>query len=392
VFVAIYNTDYKIATMQDKYLFVISFFMLLLALQFTYTPNVIAAPVLKFDKTSYTPFDKVIITLTDSSYNKNSEKIDHVEVTLTGTSASQKITLRETTFNSGVFVEKIRLSPDLSKFPGDMQVRRDDGITASFRIDADNIITESVFIEYHEGTASFDKPSYEIIDEGKITVNDRDADRNPDAPDTIDVRIWSDTDPNGITLTLREIDRNSGVFEERLFFTVKDVSSGNRLLVSDGDVISVRYTDNTLPQPAKLSADGIITLDVKNILATSVFGKQVPMTQRAPASEPVLVDSFGQTVTQVFTGDQVLIQSEVVNTQKRKQPFVYIVQVKDSNGLTASLSWLTAELPPNDSLTVSQSWLPLTAMQYTIEIFVWESTDKPTALSPVRIKNVQVLQ
>jgi len=106
----------------------------------------------------------------------------------------------------------------------------------------------------------------------------------------------------------------------------------------------------------------------------------------------VLVDSFGQTVTQVSIGEQVLIQSEVVNTQNRKQPFVYIVQVKDSNGVTVSLSWLTAELPPNDSLKVSQSWLPLTAVQYTIEIFVWESIDKPTALSPIRVKNVQVLK
>jgi len=378
--------------MQAGYLFVTSFFMLMLASQFTYTPNVIAAPTLKFDKPSYTPFDKVTITITDSSYNKDSEKIDSVEVTLTGTSSSQKVTLRETSSNTGIFSKEIRLSPDLSKFPGDMEVRRDDGITASFRIDADNIITESVFIVYHEGVASFDKPSYGITDEAKVTVNDRDANRNPDVPDIMDVKIWSGTDPNGITLTLREVDSSSGVFEERLLFTMKDVSSGNRLMVSDGDVVSVRYTDNTLPQPAKLSADGIITLDVKDVVGTSVFGKQIPSTQRAPASEPILVDSFGETLTQISTYEQVLIQSEVVNMQNRKQPFAYIVQVKDSDGVTVSLSWLTAELPANDSLKVSQSWLPLTAGQYTIEIFVWEGIDKPTALSPTKIKNVQVLR
>jgi len=378
--------------MQARYLFVTSFFMLMLGLQFTYTPTVIAVPTLKFDKPSYTPFDKVTITLTDSSYNKNSEKIDGVEATLTGTSSSQKVTLRETGSNTGIFKKDIRLSPDLSKLPGDMQVRRDDGITASFRIDADNIITESVFIVYHEGVASFDKASYGFADEAKVTVNDRDANRNPDVPDIMDVKIWSDTDPNGLTLTLREVDSNSGVFEERLLFTMKDVSSGNRLLVSDGDLLSVRYTDNTLPQPAKLSADGIVTLDVKNIVGTSIFGKQIPSTQRAPASEPILANSFGETVTQIFTGEQVLIESEVVNMQSRKQQFAYIVQVKDSNGVTVSLSWLTAELPANDSLRVSQSWLPLTAGQYTIEIFVWENIDKPTALSPARTKNVQVLQ
>jgi len=376
--------------MRARYLSAISFFILLLAAQFTYT-HVIAAPTLKFDKPSYTPFEKVTITLTDSSYNKDNEKIESVEVTLFGTSSSQKLTLRESGFNTGIFVEKIRLSPDLSKFPGDMEARRDDGLTVSFRIDADNIITESAFVEYHEGLVSFDKSSYAFTDEAKVTVNDRDANRNPDVPDIMDVKIWSDTDPNGITLTLREVD-SSGVFEQELLFTMEDVSSGNRLKVSDGDVISARYIDNTLPPPARLSADGVVTLDVKNIVATSVFGKQIPSTQRAPASEPILVDSFGETLTQIFTGGQVLIQSEVVNMQNRKQPFAYIVQVKDSDGVTVSLSWLTAELPANDSLKVSQSWLPLTAGQYTIEIFVWEGIDKPNALSPARVKNVQVLQ
>lgn len=369
-----------------------SFFMFILVSQISYTSNVLAAPTLKFDKPSYTPFDKVTITLTDSSYNEDSENIESVQVTLSGTSSSQKLTLRETGSNTGIFVEKIRLSPDLERFPGDMQVRRDDGLTVSFRIDADNIITESVFIEYNEGIVSFDKSSYGPTDEAKVTVNDRDANRNPDAPDIVNVKIWSDTDPNGITLTLRESDGSSGIFEERLLFTTEDISSGNRLKVFDGDSISARYTDDTLPPPAKLSTDGIITLDVKNIVATSIFGKQIPPTQRAPASEPVLVDSFGETLTQIFTGEQVLIQSEVVNMQNRKQPFAYIVQVKDADGVTVSLSWLTAELPANDSLNVSQSWLPLTPGQYTIEIFVWEGIDEPNALSPARVKNVQVLQ
>lgn len=357
-----------------------------------YLPSAIAVPTLDFDKPSYTPFDRVTITLADPNYNNDSQKIESVEVTLTGTSSSQKLTLKETSSNTGIFVESIRFSPDLSKFPGDMLVRRDDGVTVSFRVDADNIIIESVLVEYHEGVASFDKLSYGLVDEAKVIVDDRDANRNPDAPDAIDVRIYSDTDPNGITLSLREVDNTSGIFNEKLLFTTDDTSSGNRLRVSDGDTINVKYTDNTLPQPAKLSPDGIITLDVKDIVATSVFGKHIPPTERAPASEPLLVNSFGETVSQIFTGEQILIQSEVVNMQSRKQPFAYIVQVKDTDGVTVSLSWLTVELPASDSLRVSQSWLPLTAGEYVIEVFVWEGIDKPNALSPSRIKNAQVFQ
>ncbi len=392
IFVAIYKADYKVGTMQDRYFFAISFSVLLLAPQLTYTPNAIAAPTLKFDKATYTPFDRIALTLTDPSRNKDSSKIDSVELTLAGPSSSRTVTLLETGPDTGVFTANVKLSPDLSKFPGDIQVRRDDGMTASFRVDADNIITESAFIVYHEGVVSFDKASYGITDEASVSVNDPDANRNPDLPDTVNVKVWSDTDRNGIMLNLREVDTNAGIFEGSLLFTTKDASSGNRLRVSDGDVVTIRYADNTLPPPARLSADGTTTLDIKSIITTSIFGKQIPLIQRMPASEPVLVDSFGEPLTQVLTGSQVIIQSEIVNMQNRKQQFSYIVQVKDSGGVTVSLSWLTAELPAHDSSKVSQSWLPLTAGQYTIEIFVWESIDKPVALSPERIKNVQVTQ
>lgn len=375
--------------MQVKYLFAVLFILSLSV--FTLT-NTVSAASLAFDKSDYTPFDRVTVTLTDSSHNKKSEFVDNAEITVGGISSSQKLMLFETGTNTGTFKADIRLSPDLSKFPGDMQVRRDDSITASFRIDADNIITETASITYHEAAASFDKNSYSITDEAKITIRDRDASRNPDGPDTILVKIKSDTDPNGLTINIREVDNNSGIFEERLLFTIGDISSGNRLKVSEGDTISVRYTDNTLPEPAKLSGDGVFTLDVKDIIATSVFGKQVPPLERAQASQPVLVDTNGVSVTQVFVGQQVIIQSEVLNSQSKKQPFVYIVQVKNSSDLTVSLSWIAAELPANDSLKVTQSWLPLSSGGYRVEIFVWESIDKPNALSPSRLMNVQVMQ
>jgi hypothetical protein len=377
------------SVMQIKYLFAASLILILSI--FTLT-SVASAATLAFDKSDYTPFDRVTVTLTDSSHNKKSEFVDNVQITVGGISSSQKLMLFETGANTGVFKADIRLSPDLSKFHGDMQVRRDDAITASFRVDADNVVTETASISYHEGVAAFDKNSYSITDEAKITVRDRDASRNPDGPDTLLVKIKSDTDPAGLTINMREVDNNSGTFEERLFFTIDDISSGNRLKVSEGDTISVRYTDNTLPDPAKLSGDGVITLDVKDVIATSVFGKQVPPLERAQASQPVLVDAGGVSISQVFTGQQVIIQSEVLNSQSKKQPFVYIVQVKDSNELTVSLSWIVAELPANDSLKVTQSWLPLTSGSYRVEIFVWESIDKPNALSPSRLMTVQVIE
>lgn len=351
-----------------------------------------AAPVLKLDRTTYTPFDKMVIILTDSSLNTNSEKIETFQVTVSGPARTDQITLRETDKNTGIFQKEIRLTPDPARYPGDMQVHRDDGITVSYRVDAANVITETAFIEYNEATVSFDKPSYQLTDEAKVSVTDRDASINPEVPDIVNVKIWSNTDANGLTFALRETSKDNGVFEQGLLFTLTDPSSGNRLKVSDGDTVSMSYVDNTLPTPSALSADGIHTLESKTAAATSIFGKSIPSTQRVPAGEPSLVNSFGENVSQIVTGEQLLIQSEVTNAQNKKQPFAYIVQVKDPQGITVSLSWVTSELPPNESLKVAQSWLPSTAGRYSIEIFVWESLTNPTALSPTRAKNIEVLK
>ena len=62
-----------------------------------------ALPVLNLDRTTYTPFDKIGITLTDSSLNKDTEAIDVVQVSVSGPTRYEKITLYETDIDTGVF-------------------------------------------------------------------------------------------------------------------------------------------------------------------------------------------------------------------------------------------------------------------------------------------------
>lgn len=341
--------------------------------------------------TVYTPFDKVLIKIFSPDSNQDRDRIDTIKVLISSSFSQKQLSLPETGLSTGVFEDDIRLSPDLSKFPGDIQTRREDGLSVQFRIDEDTVVTQSIFVNYHIGTAFFDKESYKFGDEATITITDRDMNRNPDTIDTLDARIWSDSDRGGLFVTLRETGAATAVFEEIVTFTLDEESSGTRLRVSDGDRIVLKYTDNTLPPPAALSADGIQTVEVREIFAESIFGEDVASIDKAPASEPVLVDSFGKDVSGVFVGEQILIQSEITNKQSKKQPFVYIVQVKDSEGVTASLSWVSAELPPNDSLKVAQSWLPSASGEYSIEIFVWDNFANLGALSPSRMKIVHVL-
>jgi hypothetical protein len=110
----------------------------------------------------------------------------------------------------------------------------------------------------------------------------------------------------------------------------------------------------------------------------------------APASEPVLMDPFGSPVSKIRVNEQVLFQSEITNKQDKKQEFVYIVHVTNSEKITVSLSWFRSELPPNDKFNVSQSWTPDSPGTYDVETFVWDSIEGETILSPSRKISVEV--
>jgi hypothetical protein len=90
-------------------------------------------------------------------------------------------------------------------------------------------------------------------------------------------------------------------------------------------------------------------------------------------------------------GKQVQITTDVTNGQDRSQPFAYIVQIQNQDGVVYSLSWITGTLDAGQSLSPSQSWTPTIPGTYTAQIFVWASVDNPDALSPPLVMKIVVL-
>ena len=90
-------------------------------------------------------------------------------------------------------------------------------------------------------------------------------------------------------------------------------------------------------------------------------------------------------------GKQVQITTDVTNGQDRTQPFAYIVQIQNDDGIVESLSWITGTLDAGQSLNPSQSWIPTTPGNYTAQIFVWASVNNPDALSPPLTMKIMVL-
>ncbi|MGB6462922.1 MAG: hypothetical protein WA799_02295 [Nitrosotalea sp.] len=84
----------------------------------------------------------------------------------------------------------------------------------------------------------------------------------------------------------------------------------------------------------------------------------------------------------VPTNKQVQISADLTSGLNTDQPFAYIVQVLDKNGVAIQLSWLTGTLSAGQSLNPSQSWTPTAPGNYTAQIFVWSGISNPDALSP----------
>jgi len=97
--------------------------------------------------------------------------------------------------------------------------------------------------------------------------------------------------------------------------------------------------------------------------------------------DPVTTQSSSDEKTH-FVDEQIMIMADISNNQDTPQIFAYITQVRNSDDVVISLSWLTGSLSPRQSFSPAQSWIPTEPGSYHIQVYVWESIVNPSALSP----------
>lgn len=93
-----------------------------------------------------------------------------------------------------------------------------------------------------------------------------------------------------------------------------------------------------------------------------------------------------------FVNEQIMIMADISNNQDTQQNFAYLTQVKTDEDVVVSLSWLTGSLSPRQSFSPAQSWIPTESGTYHIQVYVWESIDHPSALSPPLSMTVNVIE
>ena len=361
----------------------------------------------ELDQKVYSWTDKVYVTVVAPDHNFDGDLIDEIgnsdldpiKISTRG-SDLDNYKLVETGTDTGIFTGEVILTGFTHDADGDsttgdsngndvvtrsasgdgptdglLPADDDDGLTVSFEFSEDETVVGSALIRWNIGEVQWLEASYPASGTGVVRVIDPDMNLDPEAVDNFDVDVWSDSDAGGIDLTVTETNEATGIFEGTVFFTTLDESSGHRLRVSEGDTVTAEYEDNTLPDP-------YTTADELDITATSLIGTVVPPLERAPIVSCRVVDSFGNTLSNVSVDQQVQITCDLANGQDREQPFAYLVQIQDENAVTVQLAWITGSLSSGQSFSPALSWIPEQAGAYDATTFVWESIDNPTALSP----------
>ena len=351
---------------------------------------------IELDQNVYTWTDKVFVTVVATDYNFDSSVIDEVgstdkgEITIRVRGDSIKpYTLAETGPDTGVFTGEITLvghtdtdightAPDTDgtgPTDGVLRTNNEDGLSISFEYsDSEAPLVASALIRWNVGEVQWLEASYAATGSGIVRVIDPDMNLNPDAVDNLEVVAYSETFIGGTTVTVTETREASGIFEGTVEFDPESATQGHRLQVTEGDIITAEYDDKTLPRPD--GGDNLI------ISATTLIGAIVPPLERAPASNPAIVDAFGNALASVSVDQQVQITADLTSGQDRDQDFAYLVQIQNEDGVTIALSWITGTLGAGATFSPSQSWTPDATGSYTATIFVWESVSNPTALSP----------
>ena len=353
------------------------------------------------DKQVYTWTDKIQITILAPSWNADKHGIDSIGIQeghfikiSTSENELEPYKLTETDPSSGTFTGEVILTGFLHDVNGDgipdtnprtfgsgptggfLETERDGGITISFEFADGVVLIESVEVSWNIGDVRFMKSDYSIGETATIRVVDLDMNLNPEAIDQFEVEVYSDSDVAGILVNVIETSEDSGMFEASILFTQSQTSSGNRLFAIPDDTIRVKYDDYTLPTPYSIA-------DNLEISSQAKFVSNIPPTDRITIKNNVMTDSSGELILAPKTNDQLQIVGAVHNNQEYEQDFVFIIQIKETDGAIVSLSWIQGQLSPNQDFEISQSWNPTKSGNYSIETFVWSSLSDPVPLSDI---------
>jgi hypothetical protein len=270
--------------------------------------------------------------------------------------------------------------PSIGACPGDLiAVRYEDEQDASGRSTTVSAIIE---VKSFDPEFSTDKDSYAVGERITATIADADANRDPDIADSLtNIRITSDSDRVGEEISALETGKNTGVF--KLSFSTTSGTAGGAITVKAGDTVAIEYTDD---YPADFEEEE----NDKEFTFTVPVGISIG-TGATTMSEPAPVDpATGSELTTVTVGRQIVLSTTIINNFDSAQPFVAMMEVRDSNGITQRVDFQTGTLEPSGQTGIGVSWTPSAPGDYTVRTFAISNLQNPQIISELKESVVTV--
>lgn len=318
----------------------------------------------------------------------------------------QGFELEETDLNTGEFEFTINLVPITSQ-------QKDDGVDFEITANGDEIdipaepgdkiaisyedenhdadgrdfVSLIIFVKSFDPVITTDKPSYSPEDIMAVTIEDTDANKDPDVIDTIDdIDVFSSSDRVGDNFDATETGANTGIFKFEV--PLLEEPQEDSVSVSVGDIVTIRYTDQ---YPADY-ADRIDDDDnpEKDFDVSVPIGTPIQGTDSTNVTTPTMKDLRGNDLTELDARVQAVISTSIKNNNNLPQQFAAIVEVRDADGFTVYLQWQTGTLQANGSTNIGLSWTPDAPGTYEIRTFAISNLSNPAVLSPVSTSTVTV--
>ena len=236
---------------------------------------------------------------------------------------------------------------------------------------------------------SSDKTTYALGDNVTVTIEDPDANANPDMVETVDLQL-SASNKTAIVDAI-ETGQDTGVFEASFQISPDGTIAGTGMTVGQGESITATYLDE---KPADYRAriesgedpEQEFELEIKTIAG----GEEQPSeTPSATMGAPTIQTLDGSTGP-FEAGSQLTISTTIGNDNNAPQPFVGIVEVRDSNGITVYIAWQGGDLEPDGSATIGVSWIPEISGEYEIRTFAVSSLSEGLVLSEVASRSIDI--
>jgi hypothetical protein len=244
--------------------------------------------------------------------------------------------------------------------------------------DGDDSINLVIEVKAYDPEISTDKEAYMPGDTMTVSIDDPDANRDPDVIDTLeDIRISTNGDAVGENFDAVETGANTGIFTVQVPI-VEDFES-DAVMANIGDTINIRYTDEF---PIDYDPDDE---DDKDFTHSVIVGRSAAtgMSESTNPSKPEVKDITGQQLNEIHAGQQVVLTTTVTNNIEIDQPFVTLIEVRNLDDVTLFLAWQSGQLSADDEAQVGLSFQPEESGTYVVRTFVISSLADPKILSSV---------